>query len=195
MPMLVGGVLLMAPLNASQSAAQSASAKLPQVTHRGGAVTLTAALPSVGERAPEFELVDIDLTDVRLADFRGQVKILNIVPSLDTAVCAISATKFNDEVKKLTNTVIVNVSMDLPFANKRFCELGHIEDIRALSAFRAPEFGTEYGVRMQDGVLRGLLARAVIVIDRRDVVRYVELVPDIGQEPDYESALATLKGL
>ena len=171
-----------------------AYAQVPQVLFRGQEVMLVGALPKVGSRAPSFELVDIDLTDVSLEDFKGQVKILNIVPSLDTTVCALSAIKFNEEVGKLPNAVIINVSMDLPFANKRFCELEHIENIRALSAFRS-SFGQDYGFQMKEGALRGLLARAVMLIDARNVVQYIELVPDIGQEPNYEKALAALQEL
>ena len=170
------------------------SAQVPQVLSSGQEVMLAGALPKIGSRAPAFELVDIDLADISLVDFKGQIKILNIVPSLDTTVCALSAIKFNEEVEKLSNTVIINVSMDLPFANKRFCELEHIKNIRALSAFRS-SFGQDYGFQMREGVLRGLLARAVMIIDTRDVVQYIELVPDLAQEPNYEAALALLKEL
>lgn len=173
----------------------SARAVPPQVTLKGRATTLTAPLPEVGTKAPSFQLTDTDLSEVSSVDFRGQVKILNVVPSLDTTTCALSATRFNKEVQRMTNTVILNVSMDLPFASKRFCELGHIENIRTLSAFRAPNFGHSYGLRMTDGPLRGLLARAVVLIDQDDIVRYVELVPEIGQEPDYDAALAAVKRL
>lgn len=166
---------------------------IPTVVHKGNEVALTAPLPAVGTKAPAFELVDIDLSEVQLSDFEGQIKILNIVPSLDTTICSISATKFNEEAQKLKDAVIINISMDLPFANKRFCELGHIEDIRALSAFRAPDFGSRYGLLMQSGVLRGLLARAVIVVDQNDIIRYIELVPDIGKEPNYDGALQAVK--
>ena len=175
-------------------ASTHAYAQVPQVLSGGQEVMLTGTLPEVGIRAPSFELVDIDLTDVSLEDFKGQVKILNIVPSLDTTVCALSAIKFNEEVGKLLNTVIINVSMDLPFANKRFCELEHIKNIRALSAFRS-SFGQDYGFQMKDGALRGLLARAVMLIDMHNVVRYVELVPDLAQEPNYEKVLAVLQEL
>jgi len=185
--LLLGMLAVAVPLTAEED--------IPSVTLRGQPIALTGALPQVGSRAPLFELTDIDLSDVSLGDFEGQIKILSIVPSLDTSVCALSAIRFNEEVEKLENTVIVNISMDLPFANKRFCEESHTDNIRALSAFRAPHFGYAYGLRMKDGPMRGLLARAVIVLDARNVVRYVELVPDIAQEPDYEAALGVLRQL
>lgn len=166
--------------------------EIPTVIHRETVVELTAPLPKIGNIAPNFSLVDIDLSEVSLQDFAGMNKILNIVPSLDTPICALSAIKFNEEVGKLNNTVILNVSMDLPFANKRFCELEQIQNIRALSAFRAPHFGFTYGVRIKTGVLKGLLARSIILLDAENTVRYVELVPDIGNEPNYEKALAVL---
>ena len=173
----------------------NAMEKIPTVTHRDTTVHLTAPLPEIGTLAPDFLLVDIDLSEVSLKDYAGMKKILNIVPSLDTPVCALSAKKFNEEVEKLENTVIINISMDLPFANKRFCDLEALENIRALSAFRAPHFGFAYGVRMKNGVLAGLFARSIIILDEENIVRYVELVPNVGNEPNYEHARAALLDL
>jgi thiol peroxidase len=132
---------------------------------------------------------------VSLADFRGHTKILNIVPSLDTRVCAASARRFNEEVKNLDNTVVLNVSADLPFAQKRFCESNDIDSVVTLSQLRNREFGRRYGIEQADGPEAGLLARAVVIIDGDNTVRYTQLVPEISQEPDYEEVLGAVKKL
>lgn len=159
------------------------------VTFKGGAVRTAGDLPAVGARAPEFRLAAADLSDKGLKDFAGKVKIVSIVPSLDTSVCALSATKFNLEAGALKDVVILTVSADLPFAQKRFCDSGRLSHITTLSTFRSPSFGRDYGVLIEDGPLAGLLARAVLVIDRADRVVYRQLVPEIAQEPDYGAAL------
>ena len=162
------------------------------VTLAGELVNLSGDLPIVGESAPEFVLADDAMRDVRLADFAGRRKILNIFPSLDTPVCAESVRQFSQRVDSQANAAMLTVSMDLPFASWRFCDSLGLKNVIPVSAFRAPAFGDDYGVRILDGKLRGLLARAVVVINSGDAVVYAQLVPEIKQEPDYESAIAAL---
>jgi thiol peroxidase len=150
-------------------------------------------LPKVGGKAPDFHLVDADLKDVRLADFKGKKKLLNIVPSLDTPTCALSTKKFNDFAKARNDVVILVISADLPFAQKRFCGAEGIQNVKPLSMMRSRNFAKDYGVLIQDGPLAGITARAVVVLDENDKVIYNQLVPDIGQEPNYEAAMAALK--
>jgi thiol peroxidase len=128
-----------------------------------------------------------------LAAFRGKKKILNIVPSLDTGICAASAKKFNDEIKKRPDAVVLTISMDLPFAQDRFCKAEDIKNIIPLSDMRKKDFGKKYGVELVDGPLAGLFARAVVVLDEADKVVYTQLVPEITQEPDYGKALDAVK--
>ena len=142
---------------------------------------------------PAFILVDKDLKDVSLNSLAGKRKVLNIVPSLDTAVCAISTRKFNEAASKLTNTVVLVISADLPFAMNRFCVAEGLTNVVTLSLMRGREFMRNYGVEIADSGLRGVSARAVVVLDENDKVIYTELVPEITQEPDYDAALAVLK--
>ncbi len=163
-------------------------------THfRGNPVNTIGELPIVGTNAPAFELVKTDLSDLTMAKLSGKRVILNIFPSLDTSVCAASVRRFNAEASKLENTSVVCVSKDLPFAHGRFCTTEGIENVIPASEFRSNNFGKSYGVMLTDGPLRGLLARAVVVLDENGKVKYTELVPEITQEPDYDSALAALK--
>ena len=163
------------------------------ITLQGNPIHTVGELPKVGERAPEFRLTRGDLKDVSLKDFEGKRKLLNIVPSLDTGVCAASARRFNQEAAKVTGAVILTISCDLPFAQKRFCEAEGIQAVVPLSELRARKFGEDYGVRMTDGPLAGLLSRAVLVVDEKDRIVYTEQVPEIAQEPDYEKALKALR--
>lgn len=159
-----------------------------------GRITRTVGdLPAVGSTAPSFVLTNKDLEDVGLDRFGDQIKILNIVPSLDTGVCATSARKFNEAVSKLRNVVLLNISADLPFAASRFCETNQLRHIVTLSTFRSPQFGRDYGVTILDGPLAGLLSRAVLVLDGRNRVVYAQQVPEITQEPDYDAALAAVQ--
>ncbi|APR75358.1 Thiol peroxidase, Tpx-type [Minicystis rosea] len=160
---------------------------------RGNSIHTTGELPAVGSKAPDFVLTGGDLKDVSLKDFAGKKKILNIVPSLDTPVCAISTRKFNEEASKLPNTVVLAVSNDLPFAQKRFCTTEGIQNVVPLSELRTRDFGAAYGVRITDGPMAGLLSRAVVVIDENDNVAYTQQVPEIAEEPDYEKALAATR--
>jgi thiol peroxidase len=163
------------------------------VTLKGNPIHTAGELPAVGSTAPDFRLTAADLKDVSLADYRGKRKILNIVPSLDTAVCATSTRKFNEQAGKLPDTVVLVVSGDLPFAAKRFCVAEGLQNVVTLSTFRAREFAQRWGVTLVDGPLAGLTARAVVVLDASDKVVYTQLVPEIAQEPDYDKALAAAR--
>ncbi len=162
------------------------------VTLEGNTINTNGDLPAVGATAPGFKLVDKDLNDVALDDFSGKQKLLNIVPSLDTGVCATSTKKFNDAAKQHTDTVFLTISADLPFAQGRFCEAETIDNLKTLSMMRSKQFAEDYGVLISDGPLAGVTARAVVVLDANNKVAYIELVPEIVQEPDYDSALAAL---
>lgn len=159
----------------------------------GNPIHTKGELPAVGAKAPDFVLTGSDMSDVSLATFAGKKKILNIVPSLDTPVCATSTRRFNEEGSKLPNTVVLVVSNDLPFAQKRFCTTEGLTNVVALSELRSRDFGDAYGVRITDGKLAGLLSRAIVVIDENDKVVYTEQVPEIAQEPDYAKALEAAK--
>lgn len=150
-------------------------------------------IPAVGTKAPALNLVSKDLADVTLADFPGKRIVLNVFPSLDTPVCAASVRRFNQEAAKLPDVAVVCVSMDLPFAESRFCSANGIENVEVCSAFRSPSFSQNYGLQIVDGPLAGLLARAVIVIDQNHNIIYSDLVEEITNEPDYEGALKVLK--
>jgi thiol peroxidase len=163
------------------------------ITHRGNPIKTSGELPAAGSKAPDFQLTGGDLKDVSLASFAGKKKILNIVPSLDTPVCQVSTRKFNEEAGKLENTVVLVISDDLPFAQKRFCTTEGLANVVPLSEMRSRDFGAAYGARITEGALAGLLSRAVVVIDANDTVVYTEQVPEIAQEPDYEKALAAAK--
>ena len=163
------------------------------VTLDGAPLTLFGKFPEVGQAAPAFTLVDKDLQDVTLQSFAGKRKVLNIVPSLDTAVCATSARKFNAAASKLENTVVLVISADLPFAMSRFCVAEGLENVVTLSLMRGRDFMRNYGVKIADTVLAGLTARAVLVLDEKDQIIHAELVDDITHEPDYSAALAALK--
>ena len=162
------------------------------VTLQGDPIHTSGDLPAVGNQAPEFRLVTTDLKDVNLADYGGKKKLLNIVPSLDTPVCAVSTKRFNEAAKDRPDLVVLVISADLPFASERFCSAEGIENVISLSMMRSRNFAKDYGVLIEDGPLAGITARAVVVLDENDRVVYTELVPEIGQEPDYEAALAAL---
>ena len=163
------------------------------VTFRGSPIHTSGDLPKVGARAPDFQLTAGDFSDKSLKDFAGRRKVLNIVPSLDTNVCATSTRKFNESAGKLPNTAVLVVSADLPFASKRFCTTEGLQNVTPLSLLRSKDFGKDYGILLVDGPMAGLTGRAVVVVDEKDNVTYTELVPEIGQEPNYDAALAALK--
>jgi len=163
------------------------------LTFKGNPINTSGDLPAVGASAPDFKLVTADLKDVTLADFAGKKKLLNIVPSLDTSVCALSTRKFNEHAKAHPDSVILVISADLPFAQKRFCGNEGLNNVVTLSMMRSRKFAKDYGVLLETGPLAGLTARAVVVLDENNRVRHAQLVPEIAQEPDYETALTALK--
>jgi len=165
---------------------------MANITLGGNPIHTSGELPAVGSQAPDFRLTAGDLKDLSLADFKGKKKVLNIVPSLDTPVCATSTRKFNADAGKLANVSVLVVSADLPFASKRFCTTEGLANVTPLSTFRSG-FAKDYGIAIVDGPLAGVTGRAVVVLDENDKVAYVELVPEIKQEPNYEAALAALK--
>lgn len=150
-------------------------------------------MPAVGEKAPCFTLVDSDMKDIRCNDFMGKKVVLNIFPSLDTPVCAASVRRFNEEAASVPDVQVICVSMDLPFAGKRFCTAEGIDNLIVASAFRSPVFVQKYGLQLVDGPLAGLLARAVIIIDGDLKVIYEELVDEIASEPNYRAAMSVLR--
>ena len=149
-------------------------------------------LPEVGAQAPDFKLTAGDLSDVTLENYAGKKLVLNIFPSLDTDVCAASVRRFNEEAAGLDNTDVLCISKDLPFAQSRFCGAEGLDNVTTLSCFRYRTFGDNYGVRIVDGPIAGLMARAIVVIDEGGKVIYTEQVPEIVQEPDYASALVAV---
>ena len=161
------------------------------ITFQGKPLHTSGELPAIGSKAPEFSLVNSKLADVTLATYAGKKKVLNIVPSLDTPTCATSTRKFNEKAAHLYHTVVLVVSADLPFAQCRFCEVEDLKHVIPLSTFRS-DFADDYGVKLVDSILAGLTARAVIIIDEHDTVVYTQLVSEIADEPDYESALEAL---
>ncbi len=165
---------------------------MANITLGGNPIHTSGELPKVGTKAPDFKLTANDLKDLSLADFKGKKKVLNIVPSLDTPICATSTRRFNESAGKLPNTVVLVVSADLPFASKRFCTTEGLANVTALSTLRS-SFGKDYGIGIVDGPMAGVTGRAVVVLDESDKVIHSQLVPEIKQEPDYDAALAALK--
>ncbi|MCX5882786.1 MAG: thiol peroxidase [Deltaproteobacteria bacterium] len=163
------------------------------ITMKGNPLTLVGKLPEVGQAAPDFEVLDNNLTPVRLSSFKGKICIITSVPSLDTPICDIETRRFNTEAAKLNaDVVILTISMDLPFAQKRWCGASGIETVITLSDHRNAEFGAAFGMIIKE--LR-LLARAVFVIDKNGIIRLVQLVKEVAQEPDYAAVLAAVKQL
>ncbi len=166
---------------------------MAQITFKSSPIHTIGSLPEKGTQAPAFTLCSGDLEDKSLSDYSGKTLILNIVPSLDTGVCQASARSFNKLISSLENVVVANVSLDLPFAQGRFCSSEGLDQIESLSAFRASEFGESYGVTILDGPLKGLFSRAIVVVDADGKVIYTQQVPEIAEEPDYEAVLNLLK--
>lgn len=167
---------------------------MAKVTLKGNPITTSGELPAVGSKAPDFTLVKTDLGAVSLADFAGKTVVLNIFPSVDTGVCAASVRRFNAELEKAGDVVVLCASADLPFAHGRFCGAEGLERVVSVSDLRDKGFGERYGVTIVDGPLAGLLARSVVVVDGSGTVTYTQLVPEIVEEPDYAAALAAAKG-
>jgi thiol peroxidase len=164
---------------------------MAKITLKGGPVNTLGDLPKVGSTAPDFKLVKTDLSEVTLQNYTGKKKVLNIFPSVDTATCAMSVRKFNQDATSLKNTVVLNISADLPFAQKRFCAAEGIANAEALSTFRGT-FAQDYKLQMTDSPLKGLCSRAVVILDENNKVLYTEQVPEIANEPNYENALKAL---
>jgi thiol peroxidase len=163
------------------------------VTIKGNPLTIIGNELRVGDRAPEFSVLDADLKEVHLSDFKGKIKLISVTPSLDTPVCDMQARRFNQEAAKLPEDVVVlNISMDLPFAISRFCTTAGIDRVKAYSDHRDASFGNSFGVLIKE--LR-LLARSIFIIDRNDTIRYIEIVPDLTEQPDYDKALEKVREL
>ena len=166
---------------------------MARITLKGNEIHTNGSLPVVGVEAPNFKGVKSDLSEISLNDLRGKRVVLNVFPSLDTAVCAASVRRFNKEAASLPNTIVLAISKDLPFAQSRFCTTEGIDKVIPVSAFRCTCFEDNYGMLITDGPLKGLLARGVIVINELGKVVYEELVSEITTEPNYEAALIVLK--
>ena len=164
---------------------------MSKVTLQGNPVEFGGSFPAAGAAAPALSLAAGDLSDKTLTDFAGKRKVLNIFPSVDTNVCAQSVRTFHERASSLDNAVVLCISADLPFAQARFCGAEGLDNVVSLSTFRS-SFARDWGVAIESGPLRGLTARAVIVLDENDKVLHAELVPEIAREPDYDAALAVL---
>lgn len=164
---------------------------MAQIKFKGNPVKTSGTLPASGSSAPDFRLVKNDLSEATLESFSGKYKILNIFPSVDTGVCAMSVRKFNEKAASNPQAIVLNISMDLPFAQKRFCGAEGINNVEMLSAFRST-FADDYGVKLLDTPLAGLCSRAVVILSKDNKVVYSEQVADITQEPNYEAALKAL---
>jgi thiol peroxidase len=165
---------------------------MTSITLKGSRITTIGELPEINTMAPDFTLTKTDLSDATLKDFSGKTIVLNIFPSIDTPVCAASVRKFNDEASRFDNTVVLCISADLPFAHQRFCEVEGLKDVIPLSVFRSQEFGTNYGVTITNSPLKGLMSRAIVVIDKTGNVVYKQQAPEIAQEPNYDEALKAI---
>ena len=166
---------------------------MAQITLGNDPVTTTGELPAIGSKAPDFKVTKTDLTDTTLSDYKGKNVVLNIFPSIGTSVCSASVRKFNELAAGKSNTVVICISKDLPFAHKHFCEAEGIENVIPTSEYKNNGFSDNYHVKMLNGKFEGLLSRCVVVIDPNGTVIYTEQVPTIGQEPDYDKALAAIK--
>jgi thioredoxin-dependent peroxiredoxin len=165
---------------------------MAKITLKGNPINTSGTLPKIGSKAPDFVLTKTDLTDLTLKELIGKFIVLNIFPSLDTSTCANSVRHFNEAASKIKNTIILCISEDLPFAQKRFCGAENLVNVCPVSAFRNPEFGEDYGVTITDGPIKGLLSRCVVVLDEQGTVIYTQQVPEITEEPNYTAALQAL---
>jgi len=165
---------------------------MASITLGGNPINTNGNLPETGQPAPEFNLVQTDMTSTTLNDFRGKKLVLNIFPSVDTGVCATSIRTFNEKAAALENTNVLCISRDLPFAQARFCGAEGLDNVVSLSDFKDGSFGRDYGVMIEDSAFAQLHSRAIVVIDEKGKVVYTELVPEVGQEPNYEAALNSL---
>ena len=168
---------------------------MTKINLQGNPIETIGELPAIDTMAPDFCLVNADLADITLEEYKGKTIILNIFPSLDTPVCATSVRRFNKMVSDLNNTVVLCISADLPFAHKRFCEAEGLENVISASVFRSGDFGKDYGVTITTGPLAGLLSRAVVVINSDGRVAYTEQVSDIVDDPDFDAAVKVIESL
>ena len=165
---------------------------MAKITLEGNPIETIGELPRIGNTAPDFNVVKSDLSEATYKDYTGKRLILNIFPSIDTPTCALSVRRFNQEASGLTNAAVLCVSADLPFAGGRFCGAEGIENVATGSTFRSPSFGKDYGVEIASGILKGLLSRAIVVIDESGKIIHTEQVAEIADEPNYEAALSVL---
>ena len=169
---------------------------MAQVTLKGKPLSIEKELPQKGQKAPDFTLLAQDFSALSLENFKGKLKVILTLPSLDTPVCALETRVFHEKLNAMKeDTVLIAASGDLPFAMKRYCSSEGLDNIFTASQYRDPSFSKSYGVYIKEGNLQGLCARAVFVIDKEDTIHYIELVPEIAQEPDYEKALAAVNAL
>tara|TARA_B100000929_G_scaffold265972_1_gene233369 strand:+ start:2019 stop:2534 length:516 start_codon:yes stop_codon:yes gene_type:complete len=162
------------------------------ITLQGNQINTNGELPKIGDNAPDFVLVNSDMEDVSLSTYQGKKKLLSIVPSLDTPVCAISTKKFDQLAREKTNALFITISADLPFAMSRFCKIENLDNVITLSMMRSRNFAKDYGVLITDGPLAGITARAIVVLDEEDTVIHSELISEIADEPDYDTAVKIL---
>lgn len=165
---------------------------MAKITLQGNEIHTNGNLPEIGTAAPDFVLVNKDLENISLASFPGKKKLISIVPSLDTPVCATSTKKFNDYAKEHEDTVILIVAADLPFAMSRFCGTENLDNVKTLSIMRSDQFSRDYGVLIEDGPLAGITCRALLVLNQENSVVHAELVGEIANEPDYDAAMQAL---
>lgn len=191
----MGAILTLSLVTMCVTTVNDNAGKEETVICRGQEVHTSGPMVKVGQQAPDFRATNADLQDVSLSSFKGKRIILNIFPSLDTPTCALSVRQFNARASELENTVVLCLSMDLPFAQSRFCSTEGLNNVVPLSVFRSHDFLKEYGLQLADGPLKGLMARAVIVIDETGKVCYTQLVSNISNEPDYDAALRAANAL
>lgn len=191
----MGAILTLSLVTMCVTTVNDNAGKEETVICRGQEAHTSGPMVKVGQQAPDFRATNAELQDVSLSSFKGKRIILNIFPSLDTPTCALSVRQFNARASELENTVVLCLSMDLPFAQSRFCSTEGLNNVVPLSVFRSHDFLKEYGLQLADGPLKGLMARAVIVIDETGKVRYTQLVSNISNEPDYDAALQAVNDL
>lgn len=191
----MGAILTLSLVTMCVTTVNDNAGKEETVICRGQEAHTSGPMVKVGQQAPDFRATNADLQDVSLSSFKGKRIILNIFPSLDTPTCALSVRQFNTRASELENTVVLCLSMDLPFAQSRFCSTEGLNNVVPLSVFRSHDFLKEYGLQLADGPLKGLMARAVIVIDETGKVCYTQLVSNISNEPDYDAALRAANAL
>lgn len=191
----MGAILTLSLVTMCVTTVNDNAGKEETVICRGQEAHTSGPMVKVGQQAPDFQATNAEMKEVSLSSFKGKRVILNIFPSLDTPTCALSVRQFNARASELENTVVLCLSMDLPFAQSRFCSVEGLNNVVPLSVFRSHDFLKEYGLQLADGPLKGLMARAVIVIDETGKVSYTQLVSNISNEPDYDAALRAANAL